>query len=60
MLPPTIIILEMVENNPSLAALYGVKNDCSLHKVTGFSAATSLPADIMHDCLEGIIPSFLK
>ena len=52
--------IEMVQKNPSLVAVYGVKNDCSLHNITGFNASTSLPADIMHDCLEGVIPSFLK
>ena len=27
--------------------------------ISGFSPVTAFPADIMHDCLEGVLPQFL-
>lgn len=40
----------------SLASVYGTVKSCPLASICGFSAVTSLPPDIMHDCLEGVIP----
>lgn len=41
-----------------LQSVYGVKSECILHMyLKSFHAATSLPPDISHDLLEGIVPS---
>ena len=49
-----------VENDSSLKPVYGVAKDCAFAVVAGFSAVESLPPDIMHDCLEGVILYFMQ
>ena len=50
--------LQAIEQNHSLIWAYGVVSKCSLSDLVGFSPATAFPQDIMHDCLEGVIPVF--
>ena len=40
--------------------MYGVAKDCAFAVAAGFSAVESLPPDIMHDCLEGVILYFMQ
>ena len=51
--------LQAIEQDRSLIRAYGVVSKCSLSDLVGFSPATAFPPDIMHDCLEGVIPVFL-
>ena len=51
--------LPAIEQNRSLIRAYGVVSKCSLSDLVGFSPATAFPPDIMHDCLEAVIPVFL-
>ena len=37
-----------------------MQKNCPLTQLNGFSAVTSFPPDVMHDCFEGIIPYFLQ
>ena len=49
-----------VANDSTLKAAYGVVGSCSLSCLKGFSPVQCIPPDIMHDCMEGIIPHFLQ
>ena len=51
--------LQAIEQDRSLIRAYGVVSKCSLSDLVGFSPATAFPPDIMHNCLEGVIPLFL-
>ena len=51
--------LQAIEQDRFLIRTYGVVSKCSLSDLVGFSPATAFPPDIMHDCLEGVIPVFL-
>ena len=52
--------VEAVTKDETLAASYGVVQDCAFHVLTGFSAVTAFPPDLMHDCLKGVLPQFLQ
>ena len=51
--------LQAIKQDRSLIRAYGVVSKCNLSDLIGFSPATAFPPDIMHDCLEGVIPVFL-
>jgi len=52
--------VKTLNENPSADSVFGVKKDCELHKyLNDFHATTSLPPDISHDLLEGIVPAEL-
>ena len=48
--------LEAVLTDPDNSKLYGVKKPCVFNQLDYFSVPNSFPPDIMHDCLEGVIP----
>ena len=48
-----------VTRNASNAAIYGVCGRCTFSDLNYFSVTQCFPADIMHDCLEGVIPFVL-
>jgi hypothetical protein len=53
-----LCVKQLREKN--LPSIFGIKSDCILHKyLITFHAVTSLPPDIAHDLLEGIVPSDL-
>ena len=52
--------VSLVENNPGLVSLYGVRQSCPLSALCGFNPVLSIPPDIMHDCLEGVVPALIK
>lgn len=37
-------------------SIYGIKRACSFDAIDYFEVTTSFPPDVMHDCLEGVIP----
>lgn len=49
--------LEMIQNDQQYCNVYGLKRDCPLNKLKYFHSSQMLPPDIMHDFLEGIVPS---
>ncbi|XP_078495299.1 uncharacterized protein LOC144742535 [Ciona intestinalis] len=49
-----------VEMDSTLSCAYGVLESCAFSSVIGFSPVTSLPPDIMHDCMEGVQQYFLQ
>jgi len=52
--------VKTLTENPSVGSVFGVKKDCEMHKyLQDFHATTSLPPDISHDLLEGIVPAEL-
>ena len=44
-----------IEKDPSLSVNYGINRNSILNTVPGFSVASGLPQDVMHDLLEGVI-----
>ena len=51
---------EDVTKDETLAASYGVVRNYAFDVLSGFSAVTAFPPDLMHDCLEGVLPQFLQ
>uniref|UniRef100_H2Y2P4 C2H2-type domain-containing protein n=1 Tax=Ciona intestinalis TaxID=7719 RepID=H2Y2P4_CIOIN len=49
-----------VQKDPSLTSAYGVARSCPLAELSGFCPTSAFPPDIMHDCMEGVIPKFLS
>lgn len=45
----------LVENDRSLANVYGLKANCPLNVLDNFHCITGLPSDIAHDLLEGVV-----
>lgn len=45
----------LVENDRSLANVYGLKANCPLNVLVNFHCITGLPSDIAHDLLEGVV-----
>ena len=41
----------------SLSRSYGIRGTCPFISLTGFHPMTSIPPDVMHDLLEGVVPS---
>lgn len=48
--------IKFIDEDASDAAVYGIKHKCALSKLDYFKVPEAFPSDIMHDCLEGIIP----
>lgn len=48
--------VELVQADPSLCNQYGLKADSPLNKLPLFHVTSGLPADCMHDMLEGVVP----
>ena len=48
--------IKYIVDNPSDAALYGIKHRCVFFSLSYFKVTDAFPPDIMHDCLEGVIP----
>lgn len=48
--------LAYIDQFPEDAVVYGVKHKCCFSKLPYFKVVDSFPPDVMHDCLEGIIP----
>lgn len=48
-----------VQQDAQIAKQYGVKGSCPLSDHLHFHVVDSFPSDILHDLLEGIIPSEL-
>ena len=46
--------------NTSLGLVYGVKSACPFSILQSFQVLEGFPPDIMHDCLEGIVPLTMK
>lgn len=45
----------LVENDRSLANVYGLKANCPLHVLDNLHCITGLPSDIAHDFFEGVV-----
>lgn len=45
----------LVENDRSLASVYGLKANCPLNVLDNFHCITGLPSDIVHDIFEGVV-----
>lgn len=52
--------ISFIDEDPNDALLYGLKHKCVFSKLSYFKVPDAFPADIMHDCLEGIIPVTIK
>lgn len=52
-------LVERILNDPTESPLMGVVNLSPLHDLIGFHATISLPADLMHDFLEGVCPMII-
>ncbi|CAF3832604.1 unnamed protein product [Rotaria sordida] len=50
------IQLKHVENVPSDKSMYGINEASALSFISSFHPITSLPPDLMHDAMEGIMP----
>lgn len=48
--------IKYIDVDKADAALYGLKHKCAFSKLGYFKVPDSFPPDIMHDCLEGVIP----
>lgn len=48
--------IKYIDGDPQDAAIYGIKYRCVFSKLEYFSVVNAFPTDIMHDCLEGVIP----
>lgn len=48
--------IKYIDQDPTDAALYGIKHKCVFSSLSYFKVPDSFPPDIMHDCLEGVIP----
>jgi len=52
--------LQEVAANSGNTSIYGVTGKCPFSDLNYFSVTKCFPVDIMHDCLEGIIPFVLQ
>ncbi len=52
--------LQCVQQNKEDAALYGVHGTSSFEALGYFDVTKSMPQDIMHDMLEGVLPLTMK
>lgn len=48
--------IKYIDEDPADAALYGIKHKCVFSSLEYFKVTDAFPPDIMHDCLEGVIP----
>jgi len=49
--------LEEVKQNPENSAVYGVKGPSVFASLEYFDVTQAFPPDVMHDCMEGVMPS---
>jgi len=49
--------IKYIDDDPVDAAVYGIKYKCVFSKLDYFSVPNAFPPDIMHDCLEGVVPN---
>ncbi|CAF4010420.1 unnamed protein product, partial [Rotaria sordida] len=49
-------LVQQISTNPSNSPLMGVVGQSVLHNLLGYHPISSLPADLMHDYLEGLCP----
>ncbi|CAF1422661.1 unnamed protein product [Adineta steineri] len=49
-------IVQQILNDPNESPIMGVVGESPLHNLISFHSTTSLPADCMHDFLEGLCP----
>ena len=47
--------VQLVQENPTLSSVYGVKHESPLNAIEGFHVVDGLPPDIAHDLFEGVI-----
>ena len=52
--------VEIVEQMPDVARVYGVKRNSPLHQLEHFYVVDGLPSDIAHDLFEGLIPDVME
>jgi uncharacterized C2H2 Zn-finger protein len=52
--------LQAVLSIPGNASIYGVKKPCPFTSLPNFEVCTAFPPDIMHDLLEGCMPTTVK
>ena len=50
---------QLVQDNPNLALLYGVKRKCTFNQLQYFHITSGLPGDVAHDLFEGIVPEVI-
>jgi hypothetical protein len=48
--------VKQIQNVPTDKSIYGINEESVLSNLSSFHPITSLPPDIMHDILEGIMP----
>lgn len=48
--------IKFIDEDPEDALAYGIKHKCTFSELSYFSVPDAFPSDIMHDCLEGVIP----
>ncbi len=48
--------IKFIDKDAADAAIYSIKHRCALSQLNYFKVPEAFPSDIMHDCLEGIIP----
>jgi len=48
--------IKFIDEDAADAAIYGIKHRCAFSQLSYFKVPEAFPSDIMHDCLEGIIP----
>lgn len=52
--------VEMAEQMPNVARIYGVKRDSPLNQLDHYHVIDGLPSDIAHDLFEGVIPYVME
>ena len=51
--------LEALQTGEANGSIYGVRHRCPLLDLPYFDVTSAFPPDIMHDCLEGILPHLM-
>lgn len=52
--------MNLLEQDSEVAMMCGIKYKCAFSDLSYFTVPDSFPPDLMHDCLEGIIPVTLQ
>lgn len=48
--------IKFIDEDVADAEIYGIKHRCVFSQLSYFKVPEAFPSDIMHDCLEGVIP----
>lgn len=48
--------INLIDSDPDETLAYGIKHKCVFSELSYFSVPNAFPADIMHDCVEEVIP----